>query len=66
MTGLPCSGKSTRVQEIKTYFRGLNKNVKVISEEELIADQDMSKSDYCFGKCIHTHADTLYIICVLI
>lgn len=45
MTGLPCSGKSTRVQEIKTYFRGLNKNVKVISEEELIADRSAKETE---------------------
>ena len=35
MCGLPCSGKTTRVKELKTFFESKKgKTVEIISEEE--------------------------------
>ncbi|KAI4467191.1 hypothetical protein MML48_2g00013203 [Holotrichia oblita] len=34
LTGVPCSGKTTRAKQLKEYFEGLNREVHVLSELE--------------------------------
>ncbi|XP_050429588.1 protein KTI12 homolog [Adelges cooleyi] len=45
MVGLPCSGKTTRAGEIQKYFtEKLNKDVILISDNEIISHMDVDKN----------------------
>lgn len=50
MVGLPSSGKSTRAIEIKNYFLNtLEKNVFLISDNEIISQMGMDKNILFLG-----------------
>jgi protein KTI12 len=46
MCGIPCSGKTTRAKEIKTYFEEKKKDVVLLNEENL----GFNKNEYYKGK----------------
>lgn len=50
MTGIPCSGKTTRANELKNFFETKkNKKVEIISEEEAILKATYEKNTYYEG-----------------
>ncbi|XP_058799111.1 protein KTI12 homolog [Phymastichus coffea] len=46
MTGTPCSGKTTRANELKNYFETRGKKVEIISEEETIDKATFNKNSF--------------------
>ncbi|XP_033211716.1 protein KTI12 homolog [Belonocnema kinseyi] len=46
ITGIPCSGKTTRTLELKQYFESRQKKVEVISELETIEKAGYDKNTY--------------------
>ncbi|KAJ8679939.1 hypothetical protein QAD02_015726 [Eretmocerus hayati] len=44
MTGIPCSGKSTRTKELHNFFKSKNKKVDIISEEELMSKASFDRN----------------------
>ena len=49
ITGIPCSGKTTRTSELKEYFEKRHKKVEVISEVEAIKKAGYDKNTYFAG-----------------
>lgn len=49
ITGIPCSGKTTRTSELKQYFENRQKKVEVISELEAIQKAGYDKNTYFAG-----------------
>lgn len=53
MTGTPCSGKTTRANELKNYFETeKGKKVEIISEEEMIVKATFDKNTFYAGKSL--------------
>lgn len=54
LTGTPCSGKTTRSIELKTYFeeklKGSGQNVEIISENDAIVQAGYDRNVYFAGK----------------
>lgn len=50
LTGVPCSGKTTRANELKKYFEELGKDVIVVSEEEAYKKAKFDKNIFFSGK----------------
>lgn len=51
MTGIPCSGKTTRAKELKEYFETKKeKKVQIISEAEAISKATFDKNTFYAGK----------------
>lgn len=49
VTGIPCSGKTSRTLELKNFFESKkNKKVQIISEEAIIEKANFEKND-CFS-----------------
>lgn len=46
MSGIPCSGKTTRALELKTYFEDLGKQVHIVSENEQISKAGFEKNEF--------------------
>jgi protein KTI12 len=53
LTGYPCSGKSTRAQQLQQYFSKQRPEVTlhVISEESLNIDRNISYASRSFVRC---------------
>lgn len=50
MCGYPCSGKSTRSQEIKKFFeQDYNKTVHIVSDDDIIKSSGINKHDLYFN-----------------
>lgn len=55
MVGFPSSGKTTRAREIQKYFtENQQRNVVLISDNEIISQMNMDKNVLFLGKYIHT------------
>ena len=52
ITGIPCSGKTTRVTVLKQFFESKKIKVEVISEAEVIQKAGYEKNIYFAGFCI--------------
>ena len=53
MTGVPCSGKTTRTKELKEFFETKKgKKVEIICEEEAISKATFDKNTFYAGKLI--------------
>lgn len=50
ITGIPSSGKTTRTNELKTYFEQMGKQVHVISEADQITQAKLTKNATYLGK----------------
>lgn len=54
ITGVPCSGKTTRSIELKSYFeeklKGSGQNVEIICENDAIIQAGYDKNVYFAGK----------------
>ena len=51
MTGIPCSGKTTRTLELKKYFETTKeKKVNVISEIDVITKASYDRNSFYSGK----------------
>lgn len=51
ITGFPCSGKTTRANEIKEYFeKNHNSNVVLINEEVLSIKKDEAYKGFYYNK----------------
>lgn len=51
ITGTPCSGKTTRANELKEFFETKKgKKVEIISEEEAITKANFDKNAFYAGK----------------
>lgn len=50
LAGLPSSGKTTRCDQIRKYFQNMEKNVHVVSENDIILEQKIEKNALCFGE----------------
>jgi len=54
VTGIPCSGKTTRSLELKDYFkeklRSSGQNIEIISESDAIIQANYDKNVYFAGK----------------
>lgn len=46
ISGYPCSGKTTRTKELKTYFEGRNKIVTIVSDNDAIAKAGFRPNDF--------------------
>jgi len=55
ITGVPCSGKTTRTNEIKKYFEEQNKEVSVVSEEEQIVKAGFEKNSFYLDSSKEKH-----------
>lgn len=50
LTGYPSSGKTFRCEQIKKYFQNLDKTVHVVSENDVMLQQEIDKNTCSFGK----------------
>lgn len=49
LSGIPCSGKTTRCEELKQFFLEKNKEVVVVSEAEQLARSGFDKNTIYLG-----------------
>lgn len=49
MTGIPCSGKTTRTNELKCFFESNGKEVHVVSEFQQIIKAGFDKNSFYKG-----------------
>lgn len=73
VTGIPCSGKTTRSIELKNYFeeklKDSGQNVEIISEGDAITQAGYDKNVYFAGKSrsedisVRTNVPTGMILC---
>lgn len=49
ITGIPCSGKTTRTTELQEYFRKAGKNVEVLSEISIITKTGFDRNKFYAG-----------------
>lgn len=49
ITGIPCSSKTTRTLELKQYFMNKGKNVKVISEIDVVTKRGFDRNKFYAG-----------------
>lgn len=50
ITGVPCSGKTTRSQELKEFFENQGRQVHIVSENEQIVKANFDKNKFFSGK----------------
>jgi tRNA uridine 5-carbamoylmethylation protein Kti12 len=63
MTGIPCSGKTNRTNELKKFFEmEKGKKVTIISEEEMIQKAMFDKNNFYTGKSIIQNQLLLFFI----
>lgn len=62
MTGIPCSGKTTRTNELKNFFETKkNKKVQIICEEEAIETATYNKNIYFEGNKNFLHISNHFL-----
>ena len=49
ITGIPCSGKTTRTSELKEYFINKGKNVEVINEIDIVTKRGFDRNKFYAG-----------------
>lgn len=51
IVGLPCTGKTTRAKQIQTFLvENFNRNVHVVSENDVIRSKNLDKNIVYSGK----------------
>lgn len=52
ITGIPCSGKTTRTSELKEYFINKGKNVEVINEIDIVTKRGFDRNKFYAGQIL--------------
>jgi tRNA uridine 5-carbamoylmethylation protein Kti12 len=63
ITGIPCSGKTTRAKELKQFFEDRGKEVHVVSENEQLVKANFQKNQFYAGKYELNAFKAEYILC---